>query len=223
MSLEIRRVVVGALDTNCWILHARGHRDALVVDPGDEPDRVLAACADLDVRAVVLTHAHWDHVLGAPEVAEALGVPILASPAESPVWPHELAHLREHGAWDAGTADLREAPAADRPLWDGRFDPVTDGELLPLGPLTVTVVHTPGHTPGGITPDVAGHLFTGDTLFPGGPGLTGPPLSDFPTVLASVERLLRAPDETVVHPGHGRDTVVADERPQLPEWRARGW
>ena len=223
MSLEIGRVVVGALHTNCWILHARGHRDALVVDPGDEPDRILAACAGLDVRAVVLTHAHWDHVLGAPEVAEALGVPILASPAESPVWPHELAHLREHGAWDAGTADIREAPAADRPLWDGHFDPVTDGELLPLGPLTVTVVHTPGHTPGGITLDVAGHLFTGDTLFPGGPGLTGPPLSDFPTVMASVERLLHAPGHTVVHPGHGRDTVVADERPRLPEWRARGW
>lgn len=230
-GVVLRRVVVGPLTTNCWIVHAVDDRTALVVDPGDEPDRVLAACRGLDVTAVVLTHAHWDHVLGLPRVSDALHVPVLAHPADAAVWPGELRHLRERGHWDAGTAtaDLLAAdPAALTPphtLWDGASRELHDGEQLALGPLVVTVRHTPGHTPGGLTLELPGHLLTGDTLFPGGPGLTGPqwPDSDFPTILRSVERLLAAPDATAVHPGHGPDTTVGAERPDLPRWRARGW
>jgi glyoxylase-like metal-dependent hydrolase (beta-lactamase superfamily II) len=232
-GVALRRVVVGPLATNCWIVHAPDERAALVVDPGDEPDRVLAACRGLDVTAVVLTHAHWDHVLGLPAVSSALRVPVLAHPAEAAVWAGECHHLRRHGHWDAGTATadlLATDPAAltpppDRHLWDGATRPLRDGEQLHVGPLTVTARHTPGHTPGGLTLELPGHLLTGDTLFPGGPGLTGAqwPDSDFPTILRSVERLLTAPGATVVHPGHGRDTTVAHERPGLPGWRTRGW
>ena len=227
----LRRIVVGALGTNCWILHADGDRRALVVDPGDEPGRILAATAGLDVVAVVLTHAHFDHVLGAPAVAEALGAPILAHPADAPVWPDELARARRAGHWDAGTATagmLARDPALlafqpGTPMWDGLSTPVPDDGVLRIGPLEVQALHTPGHTPGGLTLFADGHLLTGDTLFPGGPGLTGPPLSDFTAIIGSVRRLLALPGQTQIHPGHGPDTTVAAQRPYLGEWIARGW
>jgi glyoxylase-like metal-dependent hydrolase (beta-lactamase superfamily II) len=233
----LRRVVVGPLQTNCWVVHARGHRQALLVDPGDEPDVVLAAVADLDVTAIVLSHAHFDHVLAASSVAAALHAPVLAHADDAPVWPHELATLERTGHFDAGTATgellaaghpLRPDPA--HPGWDGHVDRhLRDGDVLRAGPLTAHVLHTAGHTPGGLSlylPGGAahpGHVLTGDTLFPGGPGLTGWPLSDFPTILASVRRLLDLPARTVVHPGHGPDTTVGTERPALPSWAARGW
>ncbi|MEV0151021.1 MULTISPECIES: MBL fold metallo-hydrolase [unclassified Nonomuraea] len=227
----LRRVVVGVLGTNCWILHAHGDRRALVVDPGDEPGPVLDAVADLDVVAVLLTHAHFDHVLAVPEVVEALGVPVLAHPADRPVWPHEIATARRAGHWDAGTAtaDLlardpaRLAFSTDVRLWDGVSVPILDGEVLHVGPLAVRALHTPGHTPGGLTVAVDGRLLTGDTLFPGGPGLTGPPLSDFTVIIRSVRRLLAYPGATRIHPGHGRSTTVAAELPHLDEWIMRGW
>jgi hydroxyacylglutathione hydrolase len=225
--VTLRRVVAGMLDTNCWIVSAGG--EALVVDPGDEPERVLAATAGLHVTAILLTHAHFDHVLAVPALVDTWQVPVLAHPAESPVWPHELATVRRDGHWDAGTAtaellagDPSQLSTPDR-LWDGAFAPVDDLQELHIGPLTARVLHTPGHTPGGISLLVDSHLLSGDTLFPGGPGLTGPPLSDFPTIISSVRRLLALPDRTRIHPGHGPDTTVATERPHLHEWITRGW
>ncbi|GAA5134851.1 MBL fold metallo-hydrolase [Pseudonocardia adelaidensis] len=225
--MTLRRVVVGVLETNCWIVDAGGQ--TLVVDPGDQPDRILAATEGLDVTAILLTHAHFDHVLAVPALVDAWAVPVLAHPAEAPVWPHELATVRRDGHWDAGTAtadvlavDPSRLAAPDR-LWDGAFTPVADLEDIPIGPLTARVLHTPGHTPGGIGLLVGDHLLSGDTLFPGGPGLTGPPLSDFPTIIGSVRRLLALPGETLIHPGHGPGTTVAIERPRLDEWVRRGW
>jgi glyoxylase-like metal-dependent hydrolase (beta-lactamase superfamily II) len=223
----LRRVVVGVLETNCWIVSAGG--EALVVDPGDQPERVLAASAGLHVTAILLTHTHFDHVLAVPTLVDAWKVPVLAHPAESPVWPHELATVRRDGHWDAGTAtaellagDPAQLSPPDR-LWDGAFTPVDDLQDVHVGPLTARVLHTPGHTPGGTSLLVDGHLLSGDTLFPGGPGLTGPPLSDFATIISSVRRLLELPDGTRIHPGHGPDTTVATERPHLNEWITRGW
>lgn len=224
-------VVVGALDTNCWIVRAEGDRRALVVDPGDEPDRIRAAAAGLDVVAIVLTHAHFDHVLALPDLARDLGAEVLAHPAAGAVWAHELDVLARWGHWDAGTdtarllaagATLRPDP--DRALWDGRPDrPLRHGERLRVGPLEVEVLATPGHSPDGVTLAVDGHLLTGDTLFPGGPGLTGPQwaLSDFPQVLRSVGGLLER--DAAVHPGHGPGTTTGRERPHLAEWARRGW
>jgi glyoxylase-like metal-dependent hydrolase (beta-lactamase superfamily II) len=145
------------------------------------------------------------------------------------VWPGELDHLRRHGHWDAGTAtaDLLRNDASTltpppgwRP-WDGITEPVTDGHQIRLGPLTATLLHTPGHTPGGLTVAIGSHLLTGDTLFPGGPGLTGTrwPTSDFDTIMHSVDRLMTWPDDTTVHPGHGSDTIIGAERPRVPSWR----
>jgi hydroxyacylglutathione hydrolase len=225
--VTLRRVVVGVLGTNCWIVSAGG--EALVVDPGDQPERVLAATADLRVTAILLTHTHFDHVLAVPALVGAWAVPVLAHPAESRVWPHELATVRRDGHWDAGTATaelLAGDPSQLTPparLWDGAFTPVHDLQDVHIGPLTARVLHTPGHTPGGISLLVGDHLLSGDTLFPGGPGLTGPPLSDFPTIISSVRRLLALPDGTRIHPGHGPATTVATERPHLDGWISRGW
>jgi hydroxyacylglutathione hydrolase len=225
--VKLHKVVVGVLETNCWIVSAGG--EALVVDPGDEPERILAATAGLHVTAILLTHTHFDHVLAVPALVDAWQVPVLAHPAESPVWPHELETVRRDGHWDAGTAtaellagDPSRLSPPDR-LWDGAITPVAHLQDLRIGPCTARVLHTPGHTPGGISLLVDGHLLSGDTLFPGGPGLTGPPLSDFPTIIRSVRRLLALPGETRIHPGHGPDTTVATERPHLHEWISRGW
>ncbi len=230
-GVVLRRIVVGPLATNCWAVHAVGSRQALLFDPGAEPGRILAAVADLTVTGIVLTHAHFDHVLALPHVADALGAPVLASPADAPVWPHERATLAAAGHWDAGTATAaltaaghRLRPEPGERLWDGHIDgALFDGQVLHAGPLPVSVLHTPGHTPGGISLALPGHLLTGDTLFPGGPGLTGWPLSDFPTVMRSVRRLLTAPPDTALHPGHGPDSTVGAERPHVGQWQRRGW
>lgn len=232
-EVALRRIVVGALDTNCWAVAARGDPAALLVDPGDDAARILDAVADLTVTAVLLTHTHFDHVLAVAEVAGALRAPVLAHPDDAAVWPGELDHLRQHGHWDAGTAtagllagtpDLLR-PRAGASLWDGAHRPVADGQTLRVDTLTATIWHTPGHTPGGLSLSLPGHVLTGDTLFPGGPGLTGPawPLSDFGTVMASARRLLALPAATVIHPGHGPDTTVAAERPHVEGWQRRGW
>jgi hydroxyacylglutathione hydrolase len=230
-GVTLRRIIVGPLDTNCWIVHATGRTEALLVDPGDDPDRLASEVSGLRVMAIVLTHAHWDHVLALPHLAQTLRAPVLAHPAEAAVWKHELHHLHTTGHWDAGTATnellpsgiLR--PADGRTLWDGTIDmPLTDGEELLVEDLAVRVIHTPGHTPGSISLALPGHLLTGDTLFPGGPGLTGWPLSDFPTIIHSVERLLTLHDPvTRIHPGHGRSTQVSSQAPHLAKWKRRGW
>jgi glyoxylase-like metal-dependent hydrolase (beta-lactamase superfamily II) len=229
-GVELRRIVVGYLDTNCWVVKPAAGREALIVDPGDEPRRIAEAVSDLDVTGIVITHAHADHVLAVAALAGEFGVPVIGHPDEPGVWAGELAYLAEHGHLDAGTAtpDLVAGgnlprPSPDLPLWDGHLDHYPN--QISLGPLTVELLHTPGHTPGSLCLRLPGHLLSGDTLFPGGPGLTGPqwPLSDFTAIIASVQRLLDLPPDTVIHPGHGSDTTIATERPHLDAWRARGW
>ena len=231
-QLVIRRITVGPLETNCYALHAPRSRHAILVDPGGEPDAILDAVTDLQVSTVVLTHTHGDHVEAVAQVVDATGAPVAAHLADTGVWQHERRHLESYGHWDAGTAtaDLLHAGCPPHPtpgqlLWDGVIDiALHDGEALTAGPLDITVAHTPGHTPGGITLTTPGHAFTGDTLFPGGPGLTGWPFSDFPTIISSIRsKLLTLPDDTLVHPGHGNDTRIGDERPDLQTWIRRGW
>ncbi len=195
-AVRIRRLTVGAYGNNAYVVACPRTGDALLIDAADEPDRLLAALAGLRCQAIVLTHGHSDHWQALEAVRRA--------------YPQALVGI--HPA-DAGMLPPPPLP-----------HPLADGEPIPIGGLTVTVIHTPGHTPGSVCLAVPGHLFSGDTLFPGGPGATRPPLGDFPQIIASIrERCFTLPDATVVLPGHGESTTVGLERPHLKEWIARGW
>lgn len=202
-----------------------------MIDPGDQAQVIAEAVRGLDLVGIALTHAHFDHLLALPELARRLDAPIIAHRYAPTVWAHELEHLERAGHWDAGTgtAALLTSgenlhPEADWQPWDGIVDLVIEhGSQIRLGSLNIDVLATPGHTPDGLTFAADGHLFTGDTLFPGGPGLTGPQweMSDFTTIMGSVSSLFKR--DASVHPGHGPSTTTATERPHLATWKQRGW
>lgn len=197
--VRIRKLSVEEMDNNVYVVACTETGRALVVDLAARPARILEATADVEVVAAVQTHGHWDHVRAWDVLAHEHGWQ---------VWGH------------AGDAD--DFPnACDR--W------LEDGEVLAVGELEVEVLHVPGHTPGSILLLVHGeqrpHLFTGDSLFPGGVGNTFGDEDAFRRLYHGiVERVFRRlPDDTWVYPGHGDDTTLGDERPHLDEWRERGW
>jgi glyoxylase-like metal-dependent hydrolase (beta-lactamase superfamily II) len=186
------------VDNNVWLL---GNDDTvLVIDAPHDPDAIAAAVGTRSVVAIACTHAHDDHVRSAPELAERLSTKVLLHPDDRVLW--DLTHPH------------------DEP--DGLL---RDGMVLEVAGSHVQVLHTPGHAPGAVcfwVPDI-GAVFSGDTLFAGGPGATGRSYSDFPTILDSIRtRLLTLPPETIVHPGHGPDTSVGAEAPSYDEWVRRG-
>jgi len=186
------------VDNNVWVIG--DDEECVVVDAPHDVDAILAVVGGRTVKAIVCTHAHDDHVRVAPALREAVVAPIMLHPDDKPLW--ELTHI-DH-LWDVDLAD------------GFRFD---------VGGTTLEVLHTPGHAPGAVCLHVPelGVVFTGDTLFQGGPGATGRSHSDFGTIVESIRnRLLTLPPETVVHTGHGDDTTIGDESPHLEEWIARG-
>lgn len=186
-------------ENNVWIVGDA--QEVVVIDPAHDARSVADAVADRRVVAVLLTHGHWDHVRAAPEFASLVGNP--------PV------HLG----------------AADEFLWreshpDESFTPLNDGQRFQVAGITLTAAATPGHTPGStsiLAPEL-GAVFTGDTLFEGGPGATRWGYSDFGQIIESIRReLLTLPGDTEVHTGHGPSTTIAAEAPSLPDWVARGY
>jgi glyoxylase-like metal-dependent hydrolase (beta-lactamase superfamily II) len=186
------------VDNNVWLL---GDDDqVLIVDAAHDAKAIAAATNGREVVAIACTHGHDDHVDAAPALAAEVGAPVLLHPADDVLW--RLAH-----------ADAR--PAGE----------LADGDTLRVAGLDVQVLHTPGHAPGAVCLHVPelGVVFTGDTLFQGGPGATGRSYSDFGLIVGSIrERLLTLPPDTVVHTGHGDDTTIGAEAPHLEEWIARG-
>ena len=192
---EVHRIVVGPMDNNVYILRCRRSGDAMLIDAANEHEALLDICQRLGVNQVVETHGHWDHIQAVPAVREA-GISVAVT-----------------------SADAGMLPSYDLIL--------EDEEAIQVGDLRVKTLTTPGHTPGSICFDVEGTnlLFTGDTLFPGGPGNTSFEGGDFPTIIESIERRIFAkfdPD-TLVLPGHGASTTVGEESPHLQEWVDRGW
>ena len=199
-GLTISKLAVSEMANNAYLLRDPDSGEALLIDAAAEPEALRTLIGDADVHTVVTTHGHWDHHRALPEVVEATGAVTVAHPAD----------------------------AADLPVPVQR--PVVHGETVRVGGQTLEVVHLRGHTPGSIAllwrgPEGAGtHLFTGDSLFPGGVGKTWSP-EDFTSLIDDVEERLfgTLPDDTWVSPGHGKDTTLGVERPHLAEWRARGW
>ncbi|WP_214404465.1 MBL fold metallo-hydrolase [Pseudonocardia lacus] len=186
------------VDNNVWIV---GNADEVVViDAAHDELAIERAVGGRRVVAVVCTHAHDDHVNRAPALADRVSAPILLNPAEKQLW--EMTHPDR---------------SPDREL--------VDGEVLTVGGVDLRVITTPGHSPGSTclyAPEL-GTVFTGDTLFNGGPGATGRSFSSFDTIISSIrEKLLALPGDTVVRTGHGDSTKIGDEAPHLEEWIARG-
>lgn len=186
------------VDNNVWVIG--DDAECVVLDAPHDVAAVREVIGDRRVLAIIATHAHDDHVRVAPELARATGAPVLLHPADRVLW--DMVH-------------------PDTPP-DGEL---TDGQTFTVGGTTLRVLHTPGHSPGACSlyaPDL-GAVFTGDTLFAGGPGATGRSYSDFGVIVESIRtRLLTLPPETVVHTGHGDDTTIGAEAPHLDEWIARG-
>ena len=179
------------VDNNVWVVG--DDEECVVVDAPHDVDAILEVVGGRSVKAIVCTHAHDDHVRVAPELRERVAAPILLHPDDRPLW--ELTHA-DH-LWDADLAD---------------------GQSLKVAGASLTVIHTPGHAPGAVCLYVhdLGCVFTGDTLFQGGPGATGRSFSDADVIVDSIRRrLFELPDETVVHTGHGDDTTIGTEREAL--------
>jgi glyoxylase-like metal-dependent hydrolase (beta-lactamase superfamily II) len=186
------------LDNNVWVLG--DDSECIVIDAPHDVDTIAEVVGQRRVVAIVCTHAHNDHVGFAPKLSQRLSAPVWLHPADTELWAltHPVAQ-----------------PDAD----------LADGQVIRVAGIDVTVIHTPGHTPGAVSlyvPEL-GVVFSGDTLFEGGPGATGRSFSSFPTIIDSIRtRLLTLPPETRVLTGHGAETTIGAEAPALPDWIARG-
>jgi glyoxylase-like metal-dependent hydrolase (beta-lactamase superfamily II) len=197
-DLTITKVSVGPMDNNAYLLRCVSNGEQLLIDAANDADRLLELVGDGGLATIVTTHQHGDHWQALTAVRKATGARSVAHPAD------------EDGI----------------PVVDAT---VSDGGRVAVGDCELEVIHLVGHTPGSIAllyrdPAGFGHLFTGDSLFPGGVGKTSSP-ANFTSLIDDVEHKLfdRLPDDTWFYPGHGKDSTLGNERPALPEWRARGW
>lgn len=192
---EIHRLVVGPLDNNVYVLRCKQTGGAVLLDAANEHEKLLDLCQRLRVDKVLETHGHWDHIQAVPAVRDA-GIEVGVT-----------------------AADASMLPSYDFVL--------EDDTVIEVGRLRLRTILTPGHTPGSMCFLLEGSpvLFSGDTLFPGGPGNTRTPEGDFPAIITSIENRLFAPlgSDTQVLPGHGDDTTIGAEQPHLQEWIDRGW
>ena len=193
-DVRVDKLVVGPFENNVFVVRSKRTGEAVIVDAANEHELLLDVARATGVHRVLTTHGHWDHI-------------------------QAVTAMRDAGI-DVGIA---EADAEMLPSYDFI---IADDEVIEVGDLRLRTIHNPGHTPGSTSFLLEGHpvLFTGDTLFPGGPGNTKTPEGDFPLILQSIDRrLFTLPADLLVFPGHGLDTTVGDERPHLQEWADRGW
>lgn len=210
-GLRISKLSVGPMDNNAYLLECTATGDGLLIDAANEADRLLELTNGISLRRIVTTHRHRDHWQALSAMVEQSGATTSAHPLDGAELPVPVS------------------------------DPVEHGDTVSIGQVELSVIHLRGHTPGSIAllwdgkqshPSQgsgqlrpAAHLFTGDSLFPGGPGNTFGNTEDFVSLMDDLEERVFAmlPDDTWVYPGHGSDTTLGAERPHLAEWRARGW
>jgi glyoxylase-like metal-dependent hydrolase (beta-lactamase superfamily II) len=193
--VEIAKLSVGGMDNNVYLLCVGD--DALLVDGANEADAILREIGSRKLGTILQTHGHGDHIVALPDLVKASSARVLA---------HEA---------DAGRMPVKT-------------ERLSEGDVIGVGGAELEVFHTPGHTPGSVCfvlrQGEQTHLFSGDTLFPGGPGGTFGNADAFKTIMKSLdEKLFVLPDGTFVYPGHGDDTTIGNERPHVEEWRARSW
>ncbi len=202
-GLVITKVAVGPMDNNAYLLRCTSTGELLLIDAANEPSTLLGLIGDTPLATIVTTHRHGDHWQALEDVAKATGAATIAHTADAPALPVAPTRLVNHG------------------------------DTIGVGDAQLSVIHLRGHTPGSIALSYDGggsladqpHLFTGDSLFPGGPGNTDNDSERFNSLLTDLEDRIfgELPDGTWVYPGHGGDTTIGNERPHVPEWRARGW
>ncbi len=193
-DVRIDKLVVGPFENNVFVVRDKGSGEAVLIDAANEHELLLDVCRKTGVRRVLTTHGHWDHI-------------------------QAVTAMRDAGI-EVGIAD---ADAAMLPSYDFT---IPDNDVLTVGGLRFRAIHTPGHTPGSTCFELEGHpvVFSGDTLFPGGAGNTATKGASFEEIISSIDRrLFTLPAETLVLPGHGLDTTVGTERPNLDAWIERGW
>ena len=205
-ELMVRGIVVGVFAENCWVIGSRRTREGIVIDPGAQPEEILALAKDMGVNVKVIanSHAHLDHILGVRGIQQATGAKFLL---------HEQDLEIARGAAQAAAHMMGETiePPPDPDAF------LSDGDEVEVEGLKLKVIHTPGHTQGSISFYTEGMLFSGDTLFRGSIGRTDLPGGNFDQELASiVDRLLALPDDTVVLPGHMQETQIGHERQTNP-------
>jgi glyoxylase-like metal-dependent hydrolase (beta-lactamase superfamily II) len=193
-QVEIHKTVVGPYDNNVFVVRCRETGDALLVDAANEHEQLLDLAEKLNVRQIVETHGHWDHIQAIPQLRDA-GYEVAVTAADAGMLPSYDLLLEDDTVLEVGRLRLRTI---------------------------LTPGHTPGSICFRIEGSPV--LLAGDTLFPGGPGNTKTDLGDFPQIIESIDRrLFTLPPETIVMPGHGLDTTIGEERPHLQEWVDRGW
>jgi len=202
-GLEITKVAVGPMDNNAYLLHCTVTGERALIDAANDAQTLLALIGGAPVATIITTHRHQDHWIALAEVQQATGAVTAAHPDDAAELPVRVNRLLEHG------------------------------DKIAVGDAVLSVIHLRGHTPGSIALcyDAGGelsdspHLFTGDSLFPGGPGNTQQDPARFQQLMTDLEERVFGPlpDAAWVYPGHGKDTTLGAERPHLTEWRARGW
>jgi glyoxylase-like metal-dependent hydrolase (beta-lactamase superfamily II) len=193
-DVRIDKLVVGPFENNVFVVRSKGTGEAVIIDAANEHELLLEVSRATGVNRVLTTHGHWDHI-------------------------QAVTAMRDAGI-DVGIA------AADAEMLPAYDFVIGDDEVIEVGDLRLRTIHNPGHTPGSTSFLLEGKpvLFTGDTLFPGGPGNTKTAEGDFPLIIESIDRrLFTLPADLLVFPGHGLDTTVGTERPHLQEWSDRGW
>ena len=207
---ELSRLIITKLavdpqmSNNCYVLRCRATDEQVLIDAADDGSSLLRVLGDSGAAKVITTHQHWDHHRALKEVASATGAVVIAGEADA-----------------AAITEQTDVPVDDK---------VEEGDTIEVGDARLEVIHLVGHTPGSIAllyddPDGTPHLFTGDSLFPGGVGNTFGDEAAFRQLVDDVETRIfdRLPDDTWFYPGHGDDSTLGAERPHLPEWRERGW
>ncbi|HEY5054305.1 MAG TPA: MBL fold metallo-hydrolase [Solirubrobacterales bacterium] len=207
MSLDVRMLTVGQIAENCFLLRREGSDRALIVDPGEESERILAAVDEMGVtvEAILITHCHFDHIGAVAPVAATTGAPVYCPRIEVPLLSDIMSFVPYPGF---GPYESYEAD-----------ETVAGGETLDLAGLELDVIFTPGHSPGHVTYSVRGEdaIFSGDVLFQGSVGRVDLPGGDGPTLMRSIEGLLGSHGpETVVYPGHMAATTLGAERASNP-------